>query len=104
MEQNNGEKKRRGRKPIPEIPLEERDPNAPASLYGKYKYQYKYDTERRKNDEEYRKKKYQKQNERNKWRYENDEEFRLKKQQQNAERRRKVEEVYKAYLESQKNT
>ena len=103
MEQNNGEKKQRGRPPYIPPPIEERDPNLPDSAYGKYRHQYIYDMQRRKEDEEYKKKKYEKQNERNKWRYENDEMFRLKKQQQSAERRKRVEAVYKAHLESQKS-
>lgn len=108
MEQNNGEnnieiKRRRGRPSYKPPPPEERDPTQPNSVYGKYRHQYIYDAERRKVDEEYKKKKYEKQNERNKWRYENDPEFKERIKKQSAERRKKLEAVYKAHLENQKN-
>lgn len=101
-------KKKRGRpkgtkNPPKEKEPEVRDPNKPASYYGKYKSQYKYDIERKANDPEYKAKKYSKVNERNKFRYQNDEEFRLKRKQQNSERRKKLEEAYKFWLENNQN-
>ncbi len=111
--ENNGEmkneeiKRKRGRPKGSKNPIkepEERDPNKPASYYGKYKYQYKYEINRRAEDPEYKKKKQDKANQINKTRYANDEAFRNRIIEYSRERRKKVAEVYKAHLESQKNT
>lgn len=82
---------------------EEIDPSKPASFYGKYKYQYKYELNRRAEDPEYKRKKQDKVNEINKNRYATDEEFRHRVIQQSRERRRRVAEVYKAHLENIKS-
>lgn len=100
-------KRKRGRpkgtgKPLKEP--EERDPTKPPSYYGKYKYQYKYEINRRAEDPEYKRKKQDKVNQINKSRYATDEAFRNRIIEQSRERRKKVAEVYKAFLESQKNT
>lgn len=102
--ENNIEKKKRGRPAYKPPPPEERDPNLPECAYGKYRHQYIYDAERRKIDEEYKKKKYEKQNKINSERYKNDPEFRERIKRQSMERRKRVEAVYKAHLETQKNT